>query len=519
MTGRKHMESDAQRCLSAPATVIPLLRRERAAPDPSRMIAALRQIGYGFEQAIADLIDNSISASATSILVRFLCDQDRIVSVIVADNGLGMSEALLHNAMRFGASNNPTPASLGKYGMGMKLASLSFARTLTVISRAQAHASGRRWTVRGIENGWACEVISSTDAAGLLDAPWGSVDTSTSGTLVIWDDIDKLPSAAGGMKQTVRLLASRLQTHLGLCFHRFIESQHLQINLDQQLLGTMERSVRVSIPGLNPFAYPQSGHREYPSRFTAHIPELGPLEMDAHVWPPNSDLPQYKLGNKAASRQGFYFYRNDRLIQAGGWNGVVQSDSEPHGSLARVAIDLPESFDSAFGLNVQKSNVVVPPSFETAARSSRSDDGTAFETYRGAAVSVYRRGDRRAERAKPVIPDGGLPRSLAEVARRLIAPDEPEPRRIRFRWRRLPPSEFFQLERSSRTIVLNSIHREAILGSDSTASSAVPLLKMALFLLFESDIDSERVSRNQSRRIELANSLLACAAQSRELQN
>src|SRR5208282_1396565 len=111
-------------------------------------------------------------------------------------------------------------------------------------------------------------------------------------------------------------------------------------------------SVRVEVPPLNPFAYHAPGNPDYPKTFRTKIAQASTLSLEAHIWPPNSELPQYKLGNKAAARQGFYFYRNGRLIQSGGWNGLVQHDSEPHGSLARTRIDLPPELDGTFGLNV-----------------------------------------------------------------------------------------------------------------------------------------------------------------------
>src|SRR5262249_6769998 len=151
----------------------------------------------------------------------------------------------------------------------------------------------------------------------------------------------------------LRQLQRRLQLHLGMTFHRFLEGtaitgQRLRILIDLQHDGAHEQPHRIEIVPLNPFAYPRTAHPDFPQKFCLPLGERRTVEAEACIWPANSNDECYKLGNKAASRQGFYFYRNDRLIQAGGWNGLVQSDSEPHSSLARVRIDLPESLDALF---------------------------------------------------------------------------------------------------------------------------------------------------------------------------
>lgn len=141
-------------------------------PEPSRMIVALRQIGYSLGQALSDLVDNSINAGASSVLIRFVTQGERVRSVIVADDGEGMTGSTLADAMKFGSVRKNQPGSLGKFGMGLKLASFSHAKALTVITRRAGRVRGRRWTLQGIESGWACETLDSTDARSRLAAPW-----------------------------------------------------------------------------------------------------------------------------------------------------------------------------------------------------------------------------------------------------------------------------------------------------------------------------------------------------------
>ena len=358
--------------------------REHTPPDPARLIFALRQVGYNLEQALADLLDNSISAGASTILIRFLCDRTHIRSLAVIDNGSGMNTAELKEAMRFGSDRDRAQRSLSKYGMGLKLASFSQARCLTVLTHQSSRASGRRWTLDGINAGWACDVLDREEVSAQLKRSWGSIDLSRSGTVILWEDVDRFPQPPGGLRAALRSLQKRLEIHLGLAFHRYLENGTVRIEMDQQIIGLSEHGIRIPVKPLNPFAYPKSGSPDFPKTFNITIDEVGEIEAEAHIWPPNCELPEYRLGQRAAARQGFYFYRNDRLIQAGGWNGVVQHDTEPHSSLARVRIDLPPELDTRFGLNVQKSAVVVPAGFEVAVAESRSADGVPFDNVKTA---------------------------------------------------------------------------------------------------------------------------------------
>ena len=485
---------------------------DRIAPDPALLIRALRQIGYSFEQAIADLVDNSISAGARNVLLRFELDAGSIRRLFLVDDGSGMSFNRLKEAMRFGSEPDAGVRTLGKFGMGLKLASLSHCRSLSVLTRSARRASGRRWTVAGIERGWECDVLRADDVARSMDAAWAGLDVSRGGTVIIWEEIDKLPTGTRGLRETLRSLQKRLQLQLGLCFHRFIEKGRVRIILDQQTGGTEQQPHVVPIAALNPFGYAQSGSREYPKRFKV---ELGPqrrVTAEAHIWPANSESPQYKLGNKAAARQGFYFYRNDRLIQAGGWNGLVQHDSEPHGSLARVRVDVPESFDSEFGLNVQKSSVITPSSFIPGLLQATAADGTSFDEFRRAAQNTYRKKDARAARSLPMVPGRGFPKSIASEVRRLHVKGPSGMRPMDFIWGDVSdPDALFEIERGTSLVRLNRLHRKLFNRATPSTGTESVALKLCLFLLLNEEFGRSRVSEGASQRLAQINSLLLSA--------
>ena len=481
---------------------------ETLPPDPIRLINALRQIGYSLEQALADLVDNSINAGASTVLIRFVCEDEKIVRVIIADDGSAMTAQELQNAMRFGSDSELQPQSLGKFGMGLKLATLSHARTLTVCSRLKRRAYARRWSLKGIENNWESEIFGPKQAKEVAQIPHHPVDLSDTGTVVIWEDLDKLPVAKGGLRNTLRLYHRRIQLHLGLSFHRFLEGKRLEILIDQQVVGQMEHRIQVPVVPLNPFRYEKSGRCDYPSTFSVYLDDGRRLNVEGHIWPPNSESPEYRLGNRAAARQGFYFYRNDRLIQSGGWNGIVQSEAEPHGSLARVQVDLPVQLDDLFSLNVQKSSVIAPPGFTEAVLSSKTRDGRSFEEYRHHAHDVYRRQDRRADKTIPLAPGRGLPRSLQREGRALIDGTDGLVREVDILWVNLPEDEFFQLDREGYRILLNRLYREDLLCGLKASGTDIPVVKLLLFFLLESEFDRKGSSSERRQKLKNLNRLI-----------
>ncbi|MBZ4408972.1 ATP-binding protein [Myxococcus sp. XM-1-1-1] len=472
------------------------------------LIQALRSIGYSLEQAVADIIDNSISAKSRNVLVRLVRTDEAIEQVLIVDDGTGMSERRLHEAMRFGADTEKSLESLSKFGMGLKLASLSQATELTVGTRNAGIASGRRWTVESISDDWRCDMVPRPEITRLLKGSWGPVDVSRNGTVVAWSDLDRIRVGKGGLDATIKRLMDRLRLHLGLHFHRFLEDKRIRIWLDSQQAGAEPNDVRFEVEALNPFSYDRSGDPAYPRAFPLDLGDLGELLMEAHVWPANSPERTYKL-DSAANRQGFYFYRNDRLIQAGGWNDI--RDTEPHSSLARVVIDLPPKLDSHFSLDVQKSSIKAPPVFTTALRNAVDGRKTKFSEYLKTAQSIYRKQERANPDNFPLVPVDGLPAYLRDNLRETLAPNERRVRQVNFEWADIEGGDFFEIDREGLVIRLNRTYRNRVLGNRRPSAADAPLLKVLLFLLLQEDLDSGRVSRKQREWLDTCNRALAHA--------
>lgn len=484
---------------------------ESMPPNARQMIFALRQIGYGFEQAVSDLIDNSIDARAKRVLVRFVHDDEAIVKIQVVDDGHGMTDGKLKEAMRFGAHDDVGGTSLGKFGMGLKVASLSHARTLSVYTKSGGVPAGRRWTVESIARGWLLDRVSSREAADAFDGTYQDLVIGRCGTVVEWEDIDRLPAGKKGVVATVEQLVSRLRLHLGLHFHRFIETRRVSIKLDVMHSGEQDLQRPIVVSALNPFNYQESGAPGFPAEFCVDISGVGSVRALAHVWPPNSSTPEYKLGNRAAARQGLYFYRHDRLIQAGGWNGVVEQEAEPHGSLARVAIDLPELLDSHFGLDIKKSGIEVPPSFSESLQRAKTVDGTPFPKYRAIADKVYRKKDERGQRDYPFILDKGLPAELSRKAKVLLGGGG-RTRSIAIEWVDLSDrGEMFEIDRDAMCIRLDRRIRKRLLGGRRASVNDLPLVKILFFLLLEQDFDKAWVAGTRRKRLDAVSELIAAA--------
>lgn len=487
---------------------------KRIEPGSSKLIHALRFLGYTFEQAVADVIDNSISAKAKKIVLRFITEGNRLQKFVIADDGTGMDQKRLDEAMRFGSQDDYDDQSLGKYGLGLKLASLSQAASLEVLTRQSRHSAGRRWTVAGLSRDWQCEVLDAAAVVRVMDQLHPEGKGAASETLIVWRDIDRLNLGQQGLQKGLEQLSRRLHMHLGLHFHRFLESDGVRMWIEVRDLGDVEATRRQQISPINPFGYPTSGHPDYPKTVSVEIPGAGSLSVKAFIWPPNSKDIAYKLGGKAAQRQGFYFYRRDRLIQAGGWNGVVEHEAEPHLSLARIAINLPPKLDSYFGLSVQKSRVVTPPAFVPAVAAAHDSSGEPWlAKYRKAADQAYRHDDRAVD-DYPLVPVEGLPADLLERARDEFAGGHQRRiRGVRIQWTNLASPDFFELDRENLTIHLNRNYRSAVLAGRRGTASDAPIIKVLLFLLLHEDFDRDRMSGGRRERLEAINRLLGEAVE------
>jgi hypothetical protein len=328
----------------------------------------LRDIGYDFVAALADLVDNSVSAGASEIDIQIVFDGPRSY-VLVADDGVGMSEAELNEALRFGTRRDYELGELGRYGLGLKTASMSQCRRVTVVTRRAL--TYRRIAARTLD----LDHIADSDRWEVIDPPTGSpmeraVEwlTDGPGTVVIWENLDRvLPEKrpdGGWARRRLEQLAERSRDYLGMVFHRFLEG------------GVKGLPLRITVDfekaePWNPFA-PLEKHRQElpPQSFEVSVGDLyGRVTCRRYVLPPRdmfSSLAEFERMSgprKWNRQQGLYIYRADRLIQHGGWCGIRAADE--HTKFARASLDFQTDLDSLFQINVAKMRVLLPPEVRT----------------------------------------------------------------------------------------------------------------------------------------------------------
>jgi len=328
------------------------------------MMNSLRDLGYDFASAVADLVDNSIEAGATVIAIDVEFEGNDSW-VRIADNGCGMSPDQLREALRYGTERDYDEEDLGKFGLGLKTASLSQCRRLTVASRT----SRQRANVTAYC--WDLEHIGETDRWEILPVGPGETGPSvreplkeTAGTVVLWQRLDRLLGyeLPYGMVARKRLSAMcrDLETHLGMVFHRFLCGEVSRKKLKILINGN-------ALEPWDPFARDEGKTKSRPAVEVTveHEGVRGVVRLEPFVLPHQQDFSSPESFRRASGpaswnqQQGFYIYRAGRLIQSGGWCRIRAADE--HTKLARIALSFKPILDEAFKINVAKMKVQLPP--------------------------------------------------------------------------------------------------------------------------------------------------------------
>jgi hypothetical protein len=347
-------------------------------PHPSALIESMRNMGYRPSTALADLVDNSITAGASRVAVELepaVGQQSGWARI--EDDGHGMTREDLYGAMRWGGDGPSTkrpPRDLGRFGLGLKTASFSMGKRLTVVSTRSGKTHALRWDLTEVirSGKWLpLEGVHPADESKLKSGGKNSGGSTKSGTVILITEIDKLrvDARTPAMESTNRsTLIHSITGHLRLVFHRFLERGSLKLHFGAaqlrpwNLLGPTGASEELS---WLKHEESLSGNRVRIRTFIIpHHKELTPAQHEMLAGP---------YGWNA--HQGFLVYRADRLIVHGGWLGF--SKPEEHCKLARVAIDLPNDVDDSWGLDVIKSKITPPAillgDVERIAKAARSE--------------------------------------------------------------------------------------------------------------------------------------------------
>ncbi len=324
------------------------------------LMESTRAIGYSIESAIADVIDNSIAAKATEIQIVYNCNPKPYVSI--CDNGIGMDDDAITEAMRYGTSSPSEERKdddLGRYGLGMKTASLSQCRSLTVISKRENKTVGRRWNLDHIlqTRTWSLQQLSEKDIENQLGS--SLLDEYNNGTVVVWENLDKIKSGSVTIEQALEEKMRDVKKHLELVFHRYLSGDGIK-KLKMSMNG-------IQLVPFDPFFTSKSTVAMDDEKI--EIPgRAGKVVIRPYILPHPTNMTKEELdmyGGRDGLRnlQGFYIYRNKRLITWGTWFKLIRMDE--FSKLTRVRVDIPNSLDDLWTLDIKKSTAYPPDIVKT----------------------------------------------------------------------------------------------------------------------------------------------------------
>lgn len=337
------------------------LKTRKAPPRAMAMLESLRGLGYSTAAALADIVDNSISAGATEVRIDFQWD-GADSRVLILDDGRGMSDPELEGAMRLG-DKNPLATreahDLGRFGMGLKTASLSQCRRLTVASVKDGERSCLRWDLDELAADPNSDWLLFEGPADGSERLLACLDGKASGTLVLWEKLDRVVTAGYTVDNFGDLLDT-VEAHLAMVFHRLLQGPRARIKL---LINNRP------IEPWDPF---MTGHAAKPwsSPVAQQRTDGGLVLAQCHVLPHRDKLSNDEFEANAGpagwtAQQGFYVYRNERLLVAGGWLGLGKPKAwnreEVH-RLARIRLDIPNTADADWKIDVRKSTARPPVS-------------------------------------------------------------------------------------------------------------------------------------------------------------
>jgi hypothetical protein len=491
----------------------------RIPPDTGKLDVAYRSAGYTFNTAIADLIDNSVDAGAKKIKIRFIIDENKYLSLAILDDGHGMNADGLLNAMRFGSSSTQNKRRLGKFGLGLKVASLSQARSLLVFtSNDGRHIYGMGWGEDGVKRDYMAQLFSEDHSRNALQHCFPDSIPKKTWTMLLLEKLYRIGEKIENPEKVAEDLMEDLSKHLGLTFHRFIKNPERRLSIQIENMNFLSKDTGISLPvlALDPFGYRESPDKNFPSEMLLKGASSDIFKIRAHIWPPRSNDANYRLPGGPIEAQGFYFYRNDRLIQAGGWNGCYTTDS--HLSLARVEVDTNPEHDFELSLNFNKTTFVLRAEDVEAIQQGETASGVSFSKYVQRANEIGRPSETDS-RFLPTLPTTGIPAAVVAVLQKEFkSAGFPQTRELSFEWiepdgKKLEEEDIFDVDLFEKIIYLNKRYRTDLLKGARGSQADIPFLKVLLFFGLEKLLRSGKCSAKENQRKIIMNRALKSALQ------
>lgn len=323
-------------------------------PYAPTLIESTRAIGYSLEAAVADIIDNSIAANAKNVDIFFFPIDGAYIAIL--DNGKGMSEEEIDIAMQYGSKNpieERDKKDLGRFGLGLKTASLSQCRCLTVISKQGDNLEGRQWDIDHVTEvgDWSLNVLDEEDIQQIPH--FGELIKTESGTLVVWQKLDRLKAGEINFELSLGRKIDRVRDHLSLVYHRYLAGESGITKLKLSINGE-------KIKGIDPFLTEKSVQAMDDETL---VIRGNKILVRPYILPHISKLTSDEikmLGGKDGLRkqQGFYVYRNKRLLVWGTWFRMMRQGDLS--KLARIRVDIPNTLDDLWTLDIKKSSALPP---------------------------------------------------------------------------------------------------------------------------------------------------------------
>jgi hypothetical protein len=330
-------------------------------PNAAALCNSMRSIGYTFQAAVADIVDNSIAAGASSVQIFSPAGETEELYFAILDNGSGMSADELRKAMQL-ACKDPDQirekTDLGRFGLGMKTASFSQCQELTVISLKDGKISGASWNLNTIREtaDWTLTILDEDEINAIALTEY--LKEQDSGTMVVWKHFDRLGAKKDILYATLGECMKKTNEHLALVFHRFLSGE----------AGLRKLSVKVNgtpLKAKDPFLDSANGSTDSPP---IEIPDgddySNGIKITAYTLPHQNKLTQAQInrmgvaGSTLQADQGFYIYRGGRLIFQGGWLGLKRVAQSA--KLCRVKVDVPNTLDYAWSVDIKKSRAEPP---------------------------------------------------------------------------------------------------------------------------------------------------------------
>lgn len=324
-------------------------------PVAPSLIESTRAIGYSLEAAIADIIDNSIGAKADKMDISFFPLHGAYISIL--DNGIGMDSNQINFAMQYGSQsplNERMPEDLGRFGLGLKTASLSQCRVLTVASKQNDNLEVRRWDIDFVKTTGTWSLISLKEKEEIMCIP--DIDkllALQTGTLVVWQDLDRMKAGTIDFTKSMGKAIDTVREHLSLVYHRYLSGEP----------GIQKVSISINnvpIEPADPFLIKKS---DQTMQEESYVINGSIIKVQPYILPHISKMTSKEIkeaGGKDGLRkqQGFYVYRNKRLLVWGTWFRMMRKGELS--KLARIRVDIPNTLDSLWTLDIKKSSAMPP---------------------------------------------------------------------------------------------------------------------------------------------------------------